>query len=401
MCASRATCVPDAAMSIDVLIAQGSPSCRGGHLCIHSSITGDCVAEAWGTILDRVKLWAAAKERLPFRVAQRILNGNGFPKGATWAAIEEKMADGHSGGSFQGLQQGLVESLAVSEKSLMLFTLSESEMKQCYSAITALAKNLPSSTLRESFPYLLPSKALAKLDAHSPVVVEVQETEHASVVIYSYVRVIENRVELPTAALSIDTSDYTSLIAIRRQLIQGFAAVVVPHFGSTVQVFVDHPVGTPVKPLEIDQFAVVAAFNSLFPNNVLHEVVNLYPAVQRLYEAEGEGIVSHLGHTVTTSVKHERMRGPGRCVRKELFHVGGVEAVDGHITPFSIEVVWGADDETMQGFNPSLSIDGTYMMTYQSAPRIDFATLRKCAYYDDAIFVIGRLMDHLRQDDEA
>lgn len=344
--------------------------------------------------MDRVRLWATAKERIPFRVAQRILKKNRFPTGPSWAAIESKMADGDDKGSFQGLQQGLIESLAVGEKSLQLYRLSEDDMRQCYKVVSNLQSNIPTSTLRDEFPYLLPPRSLEKVAVRSPIVVEVIENDYATVVFYSYSRIVETRDELPLQILSSNSSDYTQVIGIRRKLVQGFASVIVPHFGEIVQVYVDAPANTPIKAIEVDRFAVVAAFNSLFPRSVLTDPLNLYPAVQRLYESD-EGVVSHLGHTVATSVKHERMRGPGRCVRQELFHSGGVDAVDGQITPFSIEVVWGAEDESMQGFNPSLSLDGTYMMTYSSMPVIGHATIRKCAYISDAAHVVARLLAHL------
>nr|WP_295234200.1 hypothetical protein [uncultured Brevundimonas sp.] len=140
------------------------------------------------------------------------------------------------------------------------------------------------------------------------------------------------------------------------------------------------------------------ALNKVAGINILKNRVNLYSAIGGLYASE-EGVVSHLGHTVATSVKHEKMRGAGRCVRQELFHAGGVEAVHGEITPFSIEVVWGNEDESMTASNPSISIDGTYMMTYQASPHIDIATLRKCATYEDASFVIGKMLAHLSKTD--
>lgn len=344
--------------------------------------------------MNKSRLWNAVRNRVPFRVGQQILAQCGFPKGRSWVAIEEKLeeADVERRADYVKLETAFIESLIVSEKSIALFRLDEESMKRVYTGVDALAKSLPETEFRAAFPYSLTEDRLWAAPA-PPVPVAVYEWEKVTVVVFCGPRMLESREELPAAAF--DGGDrYSSIIGIRRTVVQSFSAVVVPHIGDTIEVYIDAPFDVPTKPIELDHLSVAIAFNKAINFNALMKRMNLFPAISPLYSSE-EGMVSHLGHTVSTSVKHEKMRGAGRCVREELFHAGGFQAVDGQITPFSIGVVWGLDDETSTSSNPSLDIEGTYMMTYQANPVVDLAYVRKCASYNDAEFVVDRLLNYL------
>jgi hypothetical protein len=350
--------------------------------------------------LDNLRLLKAVKERLPFRVAQRLLGMSGFPKGQSWTAILEKLdeKDAAKAADYHHLEKAFVESLAVSEKSMSLFRLSDSEMSAAYAAIKKLEVGIPESPFQAAFPYMLSEQQLTALPSKHQLPVAMFEWEKATAIIFCGPRTLETREEIPSSAINGDSDVYSSIIGIKRTTVQSFNAVVIPHFGNTIEVYIDAPSGIPEKPIEIDHFGIVIAFNKLVGSNVLKKKINLFPTIANLY-ASNEGTVSHLSHTVSTSVKHEKMRGAGRCVRKELFHAGGFKAVDGQISPFSIGIIWGIEDESMTSSNPSISIDGTYMMSYQSNPTIDVATMRKCASYEDAAYVVERVLVHLPQDE--
>lgn len=348
--------------------------------------------------MDRNRLWASLQDRVPFRVAQRMLSANGFPKGTSWKAIEEKLAESEYGrASYSGLQNAFTESLAFSEKALVLYRLSDDGMANAYKAINKMSSAASASEYRDAYPYPLPEKQLSALGVHAPLLTSIDETDVGTTLIFCYPRVLEKRVELPTAALKMSGDRYASVFAIERSVTQAYGAVYVPHHGNIIQAYVDEPLGTPQATLETEHLALAIAFNDAGSTNVLQTRVNLFPAIGSLYQSE-EGMVTHLGHTVATSVKHERMRGAGRCVRKELFHNGGLQAVDGKIAPFSIGITWGNDDETMAGFNPSLSLDGTYVMTYQATPTVDQASVRKCWTHEEAAFVVEKLLAHLPEE---
>nr|WP_295234202.1 hypothetical protein [uncultured Brevundimonas sp.] len=160
--------------------------------------------------MDRNRLWSSVKERLPFRVAQRILSTAGFPKGKSWTAIEEKIADGEKGGSYTALETAYIESLVVSEKSVSLYELSDDHMQAAYKVCAAIEKSIPDSPFKNLFPYSLTEKELSSVSTTGPIAVAAVEYEKATAIIYAYPRIVETRVELPTSALALDSGQFSS-----------------------------------------------------------------------------------------------------------------------------------------------------------------------------------------------
>ena len=73
-------------------------------------------------------LWRAVQERVPFRVARRLLASNAFPRGASWTAIEDKLKAKNVAATadFDGLKDSYRETLIATEKSLHIYTVSKS-----------------------------------------------------------------------------------------------------------------------------------------------------------------------------------------------------------------------------------------------------------------------------------
>lgn len=102
-----------------------------------------------------------------------------------------------------------------------------------------------------------------------------------------------------------------------------------------------------------------------FPENE-----NFYRFVQKYYSAE-YGIVKELGFkTETGSVKTERMNVDADDLRKERYHVGGLQAVEEKITPYSIDIIL---DNTSTG-NPNIrkKIPGKHQHLQYASPKIEF-----------------------------
>src|SRR5690606_32881010 len=73
--------------------------------------------------------------------------------------------------------------------------------------------------------------------------------------------------------------------------------------------------------------------------------MNLFGAIKSLYDAVDEGDVMELSFATTTgSVKTEKMRSR-ESLRKEKYHVGGIEALATEIEPYRIGVRWHLEDE--------------------------------------------------------
>lgn len=105
--------------------------------------------------------------------------------------------------------------------------------------------------------------------------------------------------------------------------------------------------------------------NDFFPENE-----NFYRFVQKYYSADF-GIVKELGFkTETGSVKTERMNVDSDDLRKERYHVGGLQAVEEKITPYSIDIIL---DNTFTG-NPNIrkKIPGKHHNLQYASPKIEF-----------------------------
>ena len=74
-----------------------------------------------------------------------------------------------------------------------------------------------------------------------------------------------------------------------------------------------------------------------------------------MYEDENEGTVVELSFkTSTASIKNEKMRRTRLCLRDELYHKGGKDALGTKIEPFKVSIRW-----SFQHDQPELTLAGT------------------------------------------
>lgn len=90
------------------------------------------------------------------------------------------------------------------------------------------------------------------------------------------------------------------------------------------------------------------------------------------------------------------MRGSGKCLRQELFHKTGMEALGGHINAYEIGVEWSLPEVGQYTPHPRLGITGTYKMTYDANPHIGEASVSGCGTYDDLKFVLQKMAAHVQ-----
>ncbi|MEP6483356.1 MAG: hypothetical protein ABJB01_02820, partial [Rudaea sp.] len=103
---------------------------------------------------------------------------------------------------------------------------------------------------------------------------------------------------------------------------------------------------------------------------------NLYAAVSDLYTSGG-GRVVELGFiTDNSSVKHQKVRTGGKCIRRDAYHKGGTVAVGNNITPFKIAVQWNVDDLPGVSSLIEVSLNGIARMTVEAMPQLVEAVVR-------------------------
>jgi hypothetical protein len=348
-------------------------------------------------LINQAKLLDEIRHQLPFGVARRLLAQNGYPRGRSWQDILEKLEDNDAqrAASPTGLKNHFIEALIVSEKLGSIFPVGEKGMVALHKYASALEKGLPAHPFVENFPFLAAHKVLASIPQNEAVPVHVCEVDDATVVLFCTSRLIETREEINLAALTPLLADlYSSAVGIKRDYVQCFNALVLPYAGENCIILSQNNRYVNTTSAILDIFVLRNAINSSIGSTLLQHSFNLYPAIKPLYLSD-EGEVTLLSHTVANGVKTERMRA-GKCVRKESFHIGGMDAVAYNSTPFHISIHWvleGAEDE--YDSKPTLTLDGTYQMTYQKQAVLSEFGLHKCAYYSDAKFVISKLLHHI------
>lgn len=114
---------------------------------------------------------------------------------------------------------------------------------------------------------------------------------------------------------------------------------------------------------------------------------NLFPYVQRFYDAP-DGKVGRLGHaTGTDSVKAERMRTRRKDLRVEPFHKKGLEEIK-TTDSFSIRKSWQADD----GQNhPTIELPGHATDAGDPNAAIYYAIFDQCANEKEYKMLVGKL----------
>lgn len=347
--------------------------------------------------MNEKRLIEAIKARVPFQVAKRLLTLAKYPIGVSWEKIEAKMkeqAPGHR--DADTLLALYCQSLFCAEKSIAAYKVAPADM-QALRDDARLFDFDANDPFVDSYPWRVAPGKMADLLLAKPVPVAYERVVGASILLFSTVRELEFREPLSDAELKPNAvSRYQKVFGVRVERVQTFDAVLVPDHGSTIYVLVDNQDGTNRETREIAHFATRTALNEFCKKPVLQKGGNLFPAITKLYN-EDDGVVRSLSYaTTTSSIKSERMRGSGKCLRQELFHKTGMEALGGHINAYEIGVEWSLPSIGHYTPHPRLDISGTYKMTYDANPHISEASVSGCGTYDDLKFVLEKMGTYLQ-----
>lgn len=265
----------------------------------------------------------------------------------------------------------LSEHLIAGEKCLQFHHLSRQQLAQLRAHVAAL--ELEESELQDAFPCAVDPATLPGNGWDIPRLVHRLTDDRGTFLIASSIREYEERVDVDVSALPAavkrDYGDIKELIGVRAVRKQVFDAVWLPVRGHTVVTAVDFPRGAPGD--------IVVPGQTFLRHLIRHgagvrvDPINLFNAIDAVYESDW-GKVVELGFTTDTgSVKHEKMRLQKPCLREEAFHVGGKEAVDGVIHPFQVSVQWAAEYADDLRGNPELTLHGTARMQHHVQPLYD------------------------------
>lgn len=326
-------------------------------------------------------LLAAMRSRMPWETAQRALMSADLPRGRGWDQTIAKLLERDwSVEEVAELARLYKEHLLCGEKSVSFYNLSPANMGKLRDAV-AKAEIEP-GTLTDTYPFPIEQDALEASKPSKPVLVAVEKDDDAIAVIFSSIRQVIIREEIPVDALPEETakalSNFSEVIGLKKVKIQSFEVLWVPHEGNLVTVLVDCPKGLPQEGVGFIHTCLQEKIGNLFGKGLFDAPINLFPLIEALYKDKTQGNVVELAFgTTTASIKHEKMRRSGTCLRAEIYHKAGMEALNGEIEPFRISIEWPCQLGNVVT-TPELSLNGRSEMTLATNPTLTAGIVRKC-----------------------
>ncbi|MFH5923824.1 hypothetical protein [Roseomonas xinghualingensis] len=333
---------------------------------------------------------------MPWIPAQKALQADGLPRGRGWDFTVAKLAapDALNAEQATALQQTLVEHQLCGEKLVRLYLMDTEDKAALIDHFLSL--DIEPNAFTARFPAGLSE---AEIEEHFPTplqLVAVIEAGEGLAVVFSATRGLTFREEvdpedLPPAAREA-LADYDQVLGVRQEKRQTFEVVYLPYEGNLVDVRVDYPDGMLRSAAQVTHAQVRQAFNSLAEREALSAPLNLFPLISGMYEADDEGTVVELAFgTTTASTKYERMRRNNLCLRQEIYHRAGKEALAAPIEPFRVSIQWFVALTEEVSSRPELSLQSSQKERDSERPTLFEVVVRNATGSRDFNFVRGRL----------
>lgn len=308
----------------------------------------------------------ALKDRAQWTEARKIIVRAGLKASKGWPRTIGRYAGADvMKESADALASGLAEHLLVGDKALRLYRLPSENLAELREF--AVGQEVPETAFSLAYPCKIPDASV--VGNEESVLCAKYDDDDGVFLVYSGIRKFEvkEKLDLTTlgdslpAELSGFSAVYGSKI-IERQL---FDVLWIPRAGNLVFSIVDSPKGMPPEFLSAAHLKI---------RKVLMDGIGYYPhpvdlfdAIQAAYDSKW-GTVVELGFlTDTGSVKYEHMK--LACLREEPFHIGGKDAVDGVIHPFSILIRWQEKDGTLE-WEPEFTLHSSALEAHSNKPSL-------------------------------
>ncbi|WCS26725.1 hypothetical protein LOK46_07845 [Methylobacterium sp. NMS14P] len=296
------------------------------------------------------------------------------------------------------LRSALEEHIMCGEKIVQLFELDDNEIARLREAAEAL--EVPEGPFSEAYPVLLGEDRLAAQQGVAPVLIASVNYRGGKALVLASVRHLATRETVVVAELTDEAANelagFNELIGVRHQWLEALDVLWIPNEGRHVELRVDFPFGMYQRHglIALDQARM--RFDGLLGSNLAPGRVNLFPVMQSLYDARGDGAMVELGFMVAgSSQKLEKTRRGEQCCRDEAYHQGGIGVLDAPIQIYKTSVLWHVDLGRDVSSAPEVTISGTSAHTAEANPFIGEMAVRNCASFEDYDYVRDRILDHL------
>ncbi len=349
-------------------------------------------------MVDKSKLLGSLEERVPFRIARRILVASGFPSGQGWDAIKEKLSQPSvaAKADFEELDDLYRQTLISTEKAVRVFDLSAAGKSKLQNALEDRLTKDSSESFTDDYPYCVSNDILTEFDPSKLIVVGKEEIDDAVWYLLSSIHVIRSRIEIPLENLTgLSDQQFDEVYGIHVERKQSFDAVRLPKDGNRIFVLVDEAAYATADQVRGAFSKVRKLVKDGASSDLLKKPRNLFPLIDKLYDDDDLDVIE-FNHTSTdTSMRHEKMRGRTLCLRQADFHKSGMEGVGGKTDAFGIGVGWDFDSVGRIPAKPELRILGGYSITHEKTPKIKAAHIGKCATVDETGHVLSIMSDKL------
>lgn len=340
------------------------------------------------------------ERRIPWRVANKILRRCGLSCGHGWESTVEKLRGKKKNKSIDldALMDAFAEHHECGEKSFRIYRATKKQLNSIRGKLTS--EEAPKSIFSNRFPLLLSEADLQKSSEIAPTLVEVSEDDMGITALYSSVRTIDFRTaqkpqDLPPNVRAF-FKDYQEIILIEKRRVQLFDAIWISKSNSEVEIRVDIPMGATTELIISSHARMLKVLEALAGGSASFQRRNLFPLIEKIYNAKGEGSVIELAFgTDTASLKHEKMRKHRLCLRSEKYHVGGKAAVSNKIYPYKMGVSWEFEHDEEIFSMPELFLNGNSRLLHATTPELYDAEIRRCLGFEDYMYVRGRVDEFL------
>jgi hypothetical protein len=345
------------------------------------------------------------RSRVRSHVMNKILHHYKLPTGRGWDGTAPKLEAfaSESQENFQKIVETLndvyLDHLITGDRSVHFFRENENIIKNMIAVFNSYS--VPNSVFNTNYPYLLNEADLNNAD-RGVFLVDVKNVQKTQILIFCSKRSIRERVDIPPEG---NLAEYSEVIGIKLHHKQSFDIIVLNPLTNTIEIRVDVDSNVPSDDRRVAFNQIKRKFQELVSELLriddyqLNDKVNLFSVIDKLYRSE-EGRVCELAFTTdgTSSNKHEKMRRRHECLRKEEYHKGGFQAVEGRISIYRIAVTWEHVKEATLVTEPELLLPGSSRMLSSEEAILDEAIITDCAGIADYSFVINKLNSFLENE---
>lgn len=344
---------------------------------------------------------SSLKARVPWEVAQKILEGNNFPRGMGWERTLEKLAESDDlPETGEGdLTDAMREHILAGEKLTRFYKVSSEDaaaLRSSAAGLTIAATN----KFAAAYPLNISDTEIAGSGITKPALAAIEIRDDGTALVFASIRAQEVREPVDISGDMKDAlAAYEEVVGIRHIKRQAMDVVWIPAEGGTIDVRIDFPRGMLIEQGVFAHDQLREQLSLLIGQDHLAAPVNLFPVVEKLYRNPADGIVVELAFgTSTASLKHEKMRRTGICLRTETYHMGGTAALVVPIEPYRISVQWDCEHGEVSS-RPELSLQGQFRMTHLVDSPLNEAVIRKCLDTDDYNFVRARVESYMDEEE--